>query len=807
MAIVFKTELERLQHPQCSLIPQYLWSDKQYFNSKISEDLLTFMLLDNTSIKNELSNKDISSSSQTKKTCIWLAIAFSHKHLSAKELIDFSIKLGLPANVLIQLASATGRKDILLTIQQSYIKNPLKFSELVHSVLISSYLLAVRTGWAEILEYLDAHASKKLLDYLQRDINKTYKCAAMGGHVAVLKYLEPKFPEHLRAKKASFHSEAFQWAAINGHVNVLRYLELIDPEKIQKKIESGDYFAFHHAAAHDQVDVLIYLEEKSPSKLQAMIKSNKYYAVEWSMKENHGRVLHFLESKPVFLEEFSSMEQHVYEFGSFLSPYCIKKVANLREQKQKLAAEFDITDLQEAKLLFYVLRHLIRINAPENDIQFLLDIPAVAALAHAEITPNYPNELLRLALSIKNKNAARMLLTIPAVHDLAEENDFYLSEQSDGIDLRTLAQDNESAMKALSHSEETMLEDALKQYQAQITAVGTNTIFDNLMHTLELRYQQNPACIKIGEKNQVLPLSFQEFTKLGLVEPQKTQALKAYFQNKDHTAWRFLSKPNPWMHKNAAYVSADKHKPNEKWSAFYKYKDLIVLLYLATIDDQTPTIDGYTFQTRLDHFIEELAYIGRAHNWDSKQSLGKNDAESDDLECDRPSCYSGIKKRLFQSIQGHPLFKKLTKVILEMEINQFVSNHFQECIIEENKEKISNIWKKKLEMVSLDKTDWQLLGTLDIAEAKQKQFTDYLTNKYGHQFSDDAMLTNLVKKSFKLKEENSAHLFEFGHIHPERFFETKPATRISSTPDGFFNVTSNNQEPSSKPTSVFHNSI
>jgi tetratricopeptide (TPR) repeat protein len=55
---------------------------------------------------------------------------------------------------------------------------------------------------------------------------------------------------------------------------------------------------------------------------------------------------------------------------------------------------------------------------------FLLEIPAVKNLVHREVTAGKSNELIRLALANNNRSAIDILIAIPAVHDLAEENNY-----------------------------------------------------------------------------------------------------------------------------------------------------------------------------------------------------------------------------------------------------------------------------------------------------------------------------------------------------------------------------------------------
>lgn len=107
--------------------------------------------------------------------------------------------------------------------------------------------------------------------------------------------------------------------------------------------------------------------------------------------------------------------------------------------------------------------------------------------------------------------------------------------------------------------------------------------------------------------------------------------------------------------------------------------------WLVAVDAEVPPTDGYTLETRLDHFIDELAHIGRAHNWDNTRVKTDNEGtiildaddnpiteEYDNLEGDKPSCFFGVKRRLFQSVQGHPLLKMLTKDGIDEELRDLI---------------------------------------------------------------------------------------------------------------------------------------
>ena len=239
------------------------------------------------------------------------------------------------------------------------------------------------------------------------------------------------------------------------------------------------------------------------------------------------------------------------------------------------------------------------------------------------MTPNQGNELVRLALTIGNSNAAQVLLSIPEVHSLAEQHEFYSDEIRGEIDLRALAEDNESSLRALTTGELKRLEAARLCYAAHIEQAGVMHIVDDLRKTLLMRYQQNPAKIKVKDQEIILPASWDEFQSLDLDEQSYQNALISYYKNQNHTAWRFLLKPNPWIAPNAAFIRVDETNRSLRWADFTNYRCLIALLYCAAIDHQTTPTDDFTFESRLDQFINELALIGRAHNWDKKRKRAR----------------------------------------------------------------------------------------------------------------------------------------------------------------------------------------
>ena len=253
-------------------------------------------------------------------------------------------------------------------------------------------------------------------------------------------------------------------------------------------------------------------------------------------------------------------EIQMHKYGILIKSFTSSTLDHLRHQKESLMrtsvdAVFDLIDTDNLKLYFYMMRHLIRQNnaTARTQLQFLAEIPAIRNLAHTTITPNKPNELLRLAMQMGNHDAARILLAITDVRLLAESDDYYPEEQEFGLDLRLLAADHESSINALTSNEECRLNAALKYYQPKITEQGIDQIIQTFRKILIQRYQACPAIITTqDEKDIKLPVDWTMFQALDISADSKAQALKAYYQHPDHTAYRFISKPNPCTRRNGS---------------------------------------------------------------------------------------------------------------------------------------------------------------------------------------------------------------------------------------------------------------
>ncbi|MBA3535879.1 MAG: hypothetical protein H0T84_04620 [Tatlockia sp.] len=587
--------------------------------------------------------------------------------------------------------------------------------------------------------FLDDFENSQRIELIKKDCFKVCQRAGYHGQLEVFKFFEIIIPDLVREiivteRNNNILNSTYMYAAFYGHLEILKHLELNAPDFVQDMI----------SCAYDQFD---------PFKGAA--------------RQGQTETCYHILAQSIGC--FAYAEMHEREYNHIITPFVNTTLVSLHEESEAFGLQnpngvFDLLDRDRARFCFYLIRNLIRRNdrAFDDELRFLLNIPSVKTLAHQEITQGKPNELLRLAMATGNQEAATLLLNIEAVRRLAEENDFYREERSNGVDLRQLAQDRESSMIALTEGEAKRLEKAIAHYQPIIQTAGIEVIMQGLRNDLIERYLNEPAIININEESIKLPLDYEEFKSLKLTTSQTNEALMAYHRHPAHTTWRYLSKPNPWMHKHASYVYINEDR-TERWSTFEEYQPLIALMYLATIDKEIKPTGGHTLESRFSHFINEFALIGRAHNWDKTRIRDGKREEFDNVEeGDRPSCYSGVKRRGFQSVIGHPFFDVLTLETIDAEIHQFAFAHFKTILSEKNKHELKAILDEVLGIDDLpNDQNVARLECFNISVEKQNSFIVYLKEKYGAQFIENKEFMDHVLDSLLIDSKINESRFRY----------------------------------------------
>ncbi|HEU5281217.1 MAG TPA: hypothetical protein VFU82_04480 [Gammaproteobacteria bacterium] len=472
----------------------------------------------------------------------------------------------------------------------------------------------------------------------------------------------------------------------------------------------------------------------SADALSRYIRHNGFINLSHARNSENQDTMQWLLEDPDCLAHAESATRH-HNYSQAVEVHLNTHVTQLQERHAKhetdqLEGPFDVANEREAKHAFYMIRALIR-HGDTGRIRYLLSLPSVRALAHQAIGREpQENELLQLAMRHRNDEVCELLLDIPEVRRIAEENNFYsnINMPNHGIDLRQLAENRESSMVKLNENERHALDKAFKYYNTFL-GDGIPYLIDSLREAIIKEYEKEPATIITSTgKTLKLPVTYHDFERLPINEEDRQKALAAYYQHDAHGALRFLSRPNPWIHPNASFVEINPHNPRER-HASDRCDSLIAVLYLAAIDEETPCIREFTPRTKWLHFLRELALINRGHNWDKI----KDGKEYDDMEADRPSCGSGMERRLFQAVPGNPLLDILTEDTLRQVIGSFAFNYFTEKLSTEDPSVILQV----LEEVIMDEQTDNItaLKPFNIPKERCDELKSELVRRYEKDFT------------------------------------------------------------------------
>ncbi|RUR19095.1 ankyrin repeat domain-containing protein [Legionella sp. km535] len=694
-------------------------------------------------------------------------------------------------------AAMYGRLEILEYLE-SRMTNPQKEAAL-KAQDYCAYRGAAENGQLHILEYLEGRMTNPQKEAaLEAGDYYAYQWAAANGHLHILEYLEGRMiNQQIEKAWQASNFFAYCWAAANGHKHILIHLEslMTNPQK-EAALEANGYNAYRQAAAYNLPHILEYLEERmTDSQKEAAQQACNCYGYTYAATRGHQNIVEHLSKTP---RVFAYAEMHIHEYGDHVRSFAQTKLQDWQQASEAFAGSnpngvFNL-DEKSSRLAFYIARHLIRENtaASSEQLRFLMGIPGVAFLAHQEVTPNEANELLRLALTCQNRTAADILLSLTRVRTLAEANNYYFHEMQGRFDLRALARDRESSMRALAPAEQQRIRRLDAYYGPVVQSRGTDNLLEVLREFLRERYRDNPAQITVNDTTINLPLNWQDFESLGFEGDLREKALKAYYAHPEHSALRWLLQPNPWMAENAAYVEGTPGA-HTAYSTFGNYREMIALFWLAASDGDTPATDGHTLVGRIEHFIRELALIERAHNWDRTRPVQRADGtwtleEYDDLEGDKPSCFSGVKRRLFQSVIGHPLLQPFGNDILDAELREFARRHFADCITETSKRLLLKAQKSIENLEPLSADQFEAMKSLNIPPDAISAFIDRLQEKYTDEWTPAC--TEYLQAKLALPYSQATHvnslwlLTDFSNLLQSIMFAS--ATSPSSASVGFF---------------------
>lgn len=613
-----------------------------------------------------------------------------------------------------------------------------------------------------------------------------------GDKAAIIEY-EAHLSEE--GKKEIVQKDAY-WvvlrAIIYGQTEILRHLlSHLNPEEKKEAVQSFSYNITYIAVRYGHLEALQYLfSHLNVGERSEAIQIYGNRLVQTAFRYNHIDIVKHLMQYPCALHY---SEQHHREYGDVVSPYVMTQLEHLFERKAayETANPDGVFDIEGDKVerTFLLLRYLIRSNQTDDVpyIETLMTIPALHAVLHrgyidreaaatgpafaglAE-TDEAENQLLRIAQDVGNVSAARVLLGIEAIRIRAEAADYYRgTTASSELNLADIARDRESSMRALGPAQKRMADAIQAKYGDTMRALGgVEAVFERFKKELVALYEENPAKVTLGGEELSLPVSYVALQELkaekSLTDEAYQAVLEAYHAHPVHTAFRYLSNPNPWMDAHAffVYVSEDGY---QRWSTFEEYIPTIAYFYLAAGDEEIPSVDGSAVSDRVNLFIQQVALIGRAHNWN--QSDDKGCYYDDIRQGDKPSCFSGVPRRLYQSVIGHPLMTVLTQEIIKQAVHEFKLDYFKQAFASLSVSDQERVFADYSTVVVEYGETSELLQGLNIPEENIGAFKHSLREKYGEQF--DASLSAVVAKLFKLDE---------GESHFSNFYEPDKMKRV-----------------------------
>jgi len=373
---------------------------------------------------------------------------------------------------IIQACALYGKKDQIKSLSRAGYN-------IVKAVEASRYYafgLAARNGHTETIQCLGSY----LYDFQIKEAVKSCnyyatKMAASNDNMQTIQCLESYLSDEEKKEAAE---AAIRWAALNGHLQMIQYLEshLSDEEK-KEAVQAVDYQAFRWAARNDHLQTIQYLESHlSDEEKKEAVQADDYQAIKWTARNGHTQTFNHLMNYPfgfahAELKDFDRSEL----FGrvivpDYVYPFVLQKLKAYQEAKtqfeQAIPNRVFNLDEKDAELCFYLLRNLIRRGGSRDDkpaerltdgIHFLLSIPSVRALCHRQMSEyGGANELLRLAVQIGNQDAIGLLLQLPDVRRLAEQNNLLegLIEENNSSPFSLHAEGFFSRKRQLSPQEE-----------------------------------------------------------------------------------------------------------------------------------------------------------------------------------------------------------------------------------------------------------------------------------------------------------------------------------------------------------------
>ncbi len=410
----------------------------------------------------------------------------------------------------------------------------------------------------------------------------------------------------------------------------------------------------------------------------------------------------------------------------------------------------------------------------------------------------------------------QLVTQLSAENFLIEEDEASLDEIPEKIREYIYRQMNEDAIDKPNEAEYALYHEVKSQYQAKFNeACLSNT------RTAAIIFQENKAILQADEKknqddvmsrlacypilkaleNYLIQGFSKDDLKVDFDDAMTEVELHRYYQNKFHSAWRYLfARPNPWL------------SPDAKWAENGASKiqaqdfELIAYFWLAASDENAEGTDDFTLQTRCEHFVDIIAQFAREYN---------NEGPVDDLEKDKPTCDLGVRKRAAQLLIGHPLSKQIK------ELNAFIMlKRIQAWFIAENENHdtlfsaLEDLSEKEINQVSDALGNWIIncgdvdqIDTLILSFLKLDNIIeDEPSHEFGKCLKEDYGIEHLTDYPVEYQDsryKNYLKLLSKVLKDPLKFFSSEIYNKVESLKKRS-NVNKETLEENSQPAAILH---
>lgn len=513
------------------------------------------------------------------------------------------------------------------------------------------------------------------------------KRSAMNNKVKTIVFLLDLYEGNNDIDTILFRSSALEEAAAKGYVEIVsallnhcaRHLRVYTVKQAFKRaVESG---CIATVEAFLSNEVVLKCIDWSEHTLLIEAQNCAQYHKDGNLYQ---LIVDRLLQLPVLALYHAIKNRHIESLSTILDKHANEITPN--DQYNAVSIAFNSNDVELLRLLLTTFSAAI---LPRDKSTLLREATYLGKYVLLEVlleNPSFQNEVENHLLdeiryhveTARTREDSEGLQLISERLDQIAENRDAAGQNAQSMAER--GQYNENSMQALSKNQIALVKVLKKHYEPIYQDKSWDVILIEIISYLESEYAKSPAKDTHGES---LPLAYTE----GLTPEQ----LKAYYQHRIHTAWRYLSVPNRWIfnESNSTILEDETRFANIDDDD----KELICYLWLAINDEAVQLDEGFTVEGNKYVFAQNLGYLGRAHNYDKTRPLLDEDNHPktneqgeileeyyDDLEGDKPTCERGVTQRLLEAAYGHPYIqdpaaRPLSSIIVLNHMLQKLINH------------------------------------------------------------------------------------------------------------------------------------